>query len=66
MESLRKDGAMHCWLSGGTLAGIGIMLTVSFRLMRQIVNAPGSMPTFIGKRVIFRMQLIGTVDLVTL
>jgi hypothetical protein len=65
MQSLRKGGAMHCWLSGGTLVGIGIRLTASFRLMGQIVNAPGSMPIFIGKRVIFRMQLIGTDDPVT-
>ena len=60
MQSLRKGGAMHCWLSGGTLVGIGIRLTASFRLTRQIFNAPGSMLIFIEKKVIFRMQPIGT------
>ena len=37
-----------------------------FRSTKQIVNALGSMPICIGKKVIFRMQLIGTNDPVTL
>ena len=53
---------MRCWPSGGTLVGIGIRLTVSFRLTKQIVNALGSMPICTGKKVIFRMQLTGTDD----
>jgi hypothetical protein len=52
--------------SGGTPMGSGIGLTVSFRSTKQILTALGSMPICTGQKVIFRMQLTGTDDLVTL
>jgi len=57
---------MRCRPSGGTPVGTGIRLIALFRSTKQIVNALGSMPICIGKKVIFRMQLIGTNDPVTL
>ena len=51
---------MRCRPSGGTPVGTGIRLTALFRLTKQIVNAPGSMLICIEKKVIFRMQPIGT------
>jgi hypothetical protein len=57
---------MRCRPSGGTPVGTGIRLIALFRSTKQIVNALGSMPICIGKKVIFQMQLIGTNDPVTL
>jgi hypothetical protein len=52
--------------SGGTRVGTGRRLTASLRRMKRTVNALGSMPICTGKKVIFRMQLTGTDDPVTL
>jgi hypothetical protein len=52
--------------SGGTPVGTGIRLIALFSSTKQIVNALGSMPICTGQKVIFRMQLTGTDDLVTL
>jgi hypothetical protein len=52
--------------SGGTPMGSGIRLIALFSSTKQILNALGSMPICIGKKVIFRMQLTGTDNPVTL
>ncbi len=52
--------------SGGTPVETGIRPTDSFKSTKQINIALESMPICTAKKVIFRTQLIGIDDLITL
>jgi hypothetical protein len=66
MQDRLRTGAMRCRPSGGMPVGTGIRPIALFRLTKRIVNALGSMPICIEKKVIFRMLHIGTDGPVTL